>query len=143
MTDQLTRDIFDESEFNLFTFGYQDKRPEYLLDFQQRLKAIIVDIRLHAFCKPEPRFSKRGLMQQYGDQYIHLPALGNLNYKGEYGSGFVIKDIDEGIPVVLEYLKTQNVILMCMCSSEKECHRTRIVDILEVKHSVPLHKRLR
>ena len=79
----------------------------------------------------QPGWSKKSLQNLFGSAYRHIPQLGNLNYKGEYGEGIRIADMESGLKVVLDLLRQQPVVLMCVCRNFHACHRSVVAVELE------------
>lgn len=107
----------------VYTAGYTDLTPEALLAAANTLGAIIADIRI------EPRsrkavWNKKRLMAAWGSQYVHVGELGNRNYKGAFGEGTLLVDVETGVARIADLLAQQPVILMCVCADAASCHRT-------------------
>jgi uncharacterized protein (DUF488 family) len=104
-----------------YSFGYSGKQPEDLLKAVGELGAVLCDIRLVPYSRWHPGWNKKRLASLFGNAYIHVPELGNLNYKS--GGPIEIADINAGLQTVLDLLKTRSVILMCVCKDPLLCHR--------------------
>lgn len=121
----------------LFTFGYTDSKPEILRAFVKDLDAKLVDIRFSPRSRAA-RWNKAQLQQLVGgDNYEHLQALGNENYKGD--GPIKLLDPEAGIGRLLALLAAQNVIILCGCKDYHTCHRNTVAGLvaeyqIEVKH---------
>lgn len=112
----------------VFTIGYSGRKPQELKQICENLDAVIFDIRF----SPRSRvahWSGKRLGELLGDRYLHVKALGNVNYKG---GPIKIMNYKEGRARIEANKKP--VILMCACSSEKyhTCHRRNIAEMLKV-----------
>jgi uncharacterized protein (DUF488 family) len=111
----------------VFTFGYQGKRASDLLARLVELDAVLCDVRLSPRSRWAPEWNRNQLVAQMGDRYLHLPELGNVNYKG---GPVEIVDLDAGLRTVLDLAQTRSVVLMCVCSKLSGCHRATIAQAL-------------
>jgi len=127
-------------EKRVTSFGYAGKTPEQLLYHVRSSDSVVVDCRLKPFSMNRS-WSKKALAEFFRERYVWVEELGNLNYKGSYGTGIKLKNAELGISKVMKLLEEKEVILMCMCSLFEKCHVKRIVDMLEVSHDIP-HQRL-
>lgn len=112
----------------LYTLGYTGTKPEHILSAAQQLGALVVD------CRYSPRsravqWTGAGFRRLLGERYLHLPSLGNLNYKGD--GPILINKPAEGVPQVQKLLQTQPVILLCVCKEFCTCHRTVVADLIK------------
>lgn len=111
----------------LYTAGYTSLTPEELLDTAERLHALIVDVRLKPWSRWAEKWNKTNLIEVWKDRYLHMDALGNLNYKGDMGKGVImLNDVENGTTRLAVLLKTQPVIILCACKDHKTCHRTTV-----------------
>lgn len=111
----------------LYTAGYTSLAPEDLLDTAERLHALIVDVRLKPWSKWAEKWNKPNLIESWKDRYLHIEALGNLNYKGDMGKGVImLKDVEEGTLRLAVLLKTQPLMILCACKDHATCHRATI-----------------
>lgn len=110
-----------EIQTQFYDLGYNDlKKAEELALVAIALGAVVADIRFQPHTR-NPEFSNKHLMEVLGENYIHVGALGNQNYKGEGETRLV--NADEGIQIINDLLKTKSVIIMCACWDRKNCHR--------------------
>ncbi len=106
----------------LYTFGYTDVCPDAVIEQLVALDILIVDIRY----SPGSRVAKwrqAQLQERLGDHYIHVQALGNVNYNRP-GAPIHLFQPENGVNLVGERLQRgQHLALMCMCREVEECHR--------------------
>src|SRR5262245_8952394 len=70
-----------------------------------------------------PEWRRAYLQQTFGAQYIHLPALGNRNYRST-GGPIVLADYPTGLQQARTLLSQwPALILLCTCSTLAACHR--------------------
>lgn len=98
----------------LYTLGYTGAKPDAILKFLIAHDAKLVDTRYSPFSRA-PIWQKRSLMEKMGDRYVHMVELGNKNYKGQFGEGIMIADMDRGTLDLLKILKKQPAVLLCAC----------------------------
>jgi len=113
-----------------YHFGYQGHKPEDLLLAVEALGAVLCDIRYAPYSR-QPGWSKKALVAMFGAAYRHIPELGNLNYKGEYGAGIRIADLDGGLETVFKILERRPVVVMCVCREFETCHRLTVAEALQ------------
>jgi uncharacterized protein (DUF488 family) len=113
----------------VFTFGYQGKRASDLLARLVELDAVVCDVRLSPRSRWAPEWNRNQLAAQMGDRYVHVPALGNRNYRGD--GPVEIQDLSIGLRTVLDLAATRSVVLMCVCSKLSGCHRETIAQALQ------------
>lgn len=102
--------------------GYTGRTPQDLLTLAEERNALLIDIRLSAASRvPVWRLSE--MQEFFKRRYVHLPALGNLNYKSGDPDRIVIKDFALGLSRLRNLLKSHNLILLCVCRSAESCHR--------------------
>jgi len=111
------------NEFGLlYTFGYTDVCSDAVIEQLVALDVLIVDIRY----SPGSRVAKwrqAQLQERLGDHYLHVQALGNVNYN-QPGAPIHLFQSENGVNLVGERLQRgQHLALMCMCREVEECHR--------------------
>ena len=112
----------------LYTLGYTGLKQAQLLEIVQTLGAMVVDTRF----SPRSRavqWTGSGLRKLLGESYLHLPSLGNVNYKGD--GPIKINKPAEGIPQVVSLLAQQPVILLCVCGDVHTCHRKVVAELVQ------------
>jgi uncharacterized protein (DUF488 family) len=115
----------------LYTVGYSNWTPPTLCAAVTRLGAILADIRYQPASRWQPRWNRRALAAALGTQYVHLKALGNVNYKQRIPVELL--DYATGKAAVEALLAAgQPVILMCMCRGLDTCHRLVVAELLRV-----------
>lgn len=123
----------------IYDLGYQSiKNASLLVQVVNSLNAIVVDVRLSPRSR-DPQWNRKALLTSLGERYVHVEALGNLNYK--VAAPIVIKDLPAGLLFLGHYLELGPVILLCACWDRHHCHRKVILDYLESKCklvSIPL-----
>ncbi len=112
----------------IYTFGYQDKRAVDLLGRLEELDAVLCDIRLSPRSRWQPEWNQKQLAALMGDRYLHLPELGNVNYRGD--GPVEIADLSSGLGTIFDLAATRSVVLMCVCSKLSGCHRETIAEAL-------------
>lgn len=107
----------------IYTVGYGRMAPDKIREMAIDLGAVVVDIRFSAWGKPG--YKKFELVRLLGEQYTHLPALGNAAYKT---GGMQIADYDRGKAFLTSLGRP--AILMCACADPDGCHRTLVGALL-------------
>lgn len=118
----------------LYTLGYTGLKPEELLKAVEHYDATLVDVRISPYSR-HPQWSGLNLSRQLGQQYIHIRALGNLNYK-QPELGIKLVDPDEGCFRLVQLLKQRSVILLCACPDHHTCHRSTAAAEMEARYDV-------
>lgn len=117
-----------------YDLGYNDlKKADELALVALSLGAVVADIRFQPHTR-NPEFSQTHLQEVLGENYIHVGALGNQNYKGEGETRLV--NADEGMKIINDLLKTKSVIIMCACWDRKNCHRLDVAHEYEKRFSI-------
>ena len=109
---------------SLYTYGYTGGS----LDDLKRLVAsgaIIADIRYQPRSRV-PHWNKGPLAHALGTGYVHVPALGNQNYKGDRGPDIQIADLETGLDTLHQLLERSPVVLLCACADYRTCHRNTV-----------------
>ena len=110
----------------IYTLGYSGRSLASLVDLVQGLNAVLVDIRFSPASR-NPDFSGRRLREALGEQYVHLKAFGNENYR----NGGEVKLVDPSAGVAALRGIDQPVILMCACAHYHTCHRRSVAELLQ------------
>ena len=76
-----------------------------------------------------PQWNGIELAKLLGQQYEHLPALGNVNYKS--GGSIEINLPKVGVQQVVSILTGQAAILICSCPDVETCHRKIIAGMVK------------
>lgn len=105
----------------VYTIGYSGAKPQQIKALIDDLGAILIDIRLSPRSRV-PYWNQAALVALVGPgNYIHLRALGNVNYKG---GPIQIADFESGADVIKKQVSP--VVLMCACEKPDRCHRVII-----------------
>jgi uncharacterized protein (DUF488 family) len=126
----------------LYDLGYQAiKDPQLLLATACKLSAFVLDVRLNPRSR-DPRWNRRYLERLFSAAvYIHVPALGNLNYR-DWNAPVAIQGFEAGLTVIRYHLAAHSVILMCACSDRQTCHRLVIAERVHAEigvQTIPLN----
>lgn len=105
----------------IYTTGYSGKRITSLPDLLRRLDAVLFDIRYSPNSRV-PHWRQGALEELLGSSYLHVPALGNINYKT--GGEILINDLERGIRTIRAEQKS--IVLLCACEDAARCHRSVI-----------------
>lgn len=118
----------------VYDLGYQNvKDISTLVTVVKRLDAILIDVRY----SPKSRnttWSGSNLKKVFGERYIHIPELGNVNYKNDHAIELFNKE--KGLKILEGYLTQKNVIIMCACWNRKACHRKLVSRYLELRNNL-------
>ena len=113
-------------EQKVYTVSYSGWTPEQLRQKAEELDATILDVRVKPSSRM-PQWRKQALQTILESRYAHVPALGNLNYRG---GPIMLQDFTTGAATLDVALKKGPVMLMCVCRSYDKCHRKTIVEKL-------------
>ncbi len=128
----------------IVSVGYQGRSVDELIDaLRQAEVEVLVDVRLNPISRKRG-FSKIELaraLAEAGIGYRHERALGNPrdnrdpfdrerydDYLRENGSAVLVK--------LIEMAKTVRVGLLCYERQHRECHRSRILDLVTQQHTI-------
>lgn len=107
----------------IYTAGYGSTAPAILFRILDELGAVLVDIRYSPYGRPAWRQPE--LRKALGYRYIHLRALGNVNYK----SGSIrLVNYAAGRDALAKL--DRPAVLLCACGNPQGCHRTVVGDML-------------
>lgn len=110
----------------VFTFGYQGRSVDDLKQAAIDHQAVVVDVRISPFSR-DKTWAKFSLSRSLAGRYVHVSEFGNENYKG---GPTKLKDAERGIERVRPLLETRNIILLCACWNQSQCHRTEVAQVL-------------
>jgi uncharacterized protein (DUF488 family) len=126
----------EKEEGMIFTIGYSGWKPQELASIAASLRAIVIDVRYSPRSRV-PHWNQAALIRLLGDRYMHVPALGNRNYRT--GGPISLANPDEGVAVVNAVMSAGHaVILMCMCKNVETCHRRVAAELLATKLGYPV-----
>jgi uncharacterized protein (DUF488 family) len=103
----------------LYTFGYIGMKMDAIHRKMDEIGAVIADVRLRPYSRAAV-WNKGSFVKEFGPDYVHVPELGNRNYKG---GDIVIHDPEAGASRILALLEEHPVALMCVCKEYLKCHR--------------------
>lgn len=113
----------------LYDLGYNDiKKADDLAVLAKALNAVVADVRFMPHTR-NPEFSQKHLVEVLGENYVHIPELGNSNYKGE--GDIQLVNADAGIEKIDSLLANKSVIVMCACWKRSDCHRLHVTGTYE------------
>jgi len=117
----------------IYDLGYADikDRLDLLAGFLEKQDALLVDVRFKPWSK-SPIWRAENLRKVLGDRYVHIPALGNINYS-EHGENIQYANLDRGIQEAtrIMWLQSKSLVIMCQCWDRDHCHRMGILKRLE------------
>ncbi len=114
----------------IFQIGYAQKGAMRQIDrLVTRKKTYLLDIRYKAWSGQE-QWRKEQLQERYQKKYIHIPELGNINYKQrEKGIELVNPDkVIQNLRLLLQ--RGYSFILLCGCLDYNKCHRKVVYELL-------------
>ena len=118
----------------LYTIGYAGRDQDGLVQaLRDAGVPVVVDVRWKPSSR-NPDFQQRplsGRLVREGIDYIHLNALGNVNFRGD--GPVQCEDLEGGLDDLGVLLSSSDVAIMCMCRRVKGCHRAVIVEALSEK----------
>lgn len=113
------------------TIGYTEPGAEERIEaFLSQEEAALIDIRLQPRSRWQPAFNRSALEKRYPAQYIHVQALGNVNYK-DRGRGIDLLDAKSGLQQLLYLLRYGHpIMLLCACKNYEQCHRKVVYEMI-------------
>jgi uncharacterized protein (DUF488 family) len=118
----------------LYTLGYHGWTLRKVVEMVAMHQAILMDIR-YSPMSWQQQWTRKSLLAVLGEHYLHVPALGNRNYRG---GEIEIVEYEAGRELVCEQLSTgRNVMLMCVCRDVATCHRLQVARRLEEDLRLP------
>lgn len=111
----------------LYTLGYSGLTPADLRELAETRDLVVLDIRYSPRSR-RPEWTRARLSALLGARYVHLPELGNLNYKGD--GPIVLADPQEGVRRAAQYLAQGDALLLCACRDLATCHRLPAGELL-------------
>ena len=119
----------------IFTFGYSGASLAQLKWLSERFEATVVDTRYSTSTR-RVDFSAQRLEAVLKERYVHIPEFGNVNYKN--GGPVKLADPKLGISRISGILSSGSVILLCVCASWEECHRSDVAQLLASEFALPV-----
>ncbi len=112
----------------IVSLGYTGLKIGSLTRLALSRDLLVVDVRLSPRSRV-PVWSQNNLAGVLGKRYVHLPELGNLNFKG---GPIQIKDLKAGVRKLRAALEGhRGAILLCVCEQHATCHRRVVFETLE------------
>jgi len=109
-------------------FGYGNGGVVELERLMRERSAYLVDIRLSPRSQFQA-FNREALQARFHKRYIHIPELGNVNYRK--GQPIQIAHPDRGIERLVNGISQgYTIVLMCGCKEYELCHRHTVVSLL-------------
>ena len=116
--------------YPIYFWGYSGHQMTDLQALQADTGALILDARYKPYSRFRPEWNQKRLAELFGENYLHCPALGNVNYKD--GPEMIqIADLEAGIAVIAA--AGRPVIVICTCKTPDGCHTTVIRDALATR----------
>ena len=106
----------------IYTTGYAGQEVTLLPGLLDYLDAQLIDIRFAPTGGSQIQWRKDYLRLLLKDRYRHVPHLGNR--PSEITNKSAIQNLSLGIKIITEM--RANLLLMCECPKEAECHRSTI-----------------
>jgi len=132
-------DLFPLPRQPLYTWGYTTTKLDDIVAYRDMLGALVVDIRLSPRSRV-PHWTGPALRKILGNaDYIHVPALGNINYK-EHDLPVKIADPVAGLTRLRPYAGQRALILLCGCEHASRCHRLPVsIYLADALGFTPVH----
>jgi uncharacterized protein (DUF488 family) len=105
----------------IYTYGYTGASVATLGAILARTGALLVDVRFSPASR-NPEWSGSRLRATFGEEYLHLKALGNANYRN--GGPIELVDLEGAAKRLRPILEGRSVVLLCACKDHAVCHRT-------------------
>jgi hypothetical protein len=115
----------------VYPIGYSAPGASMSLEtLMQDEQTILVDIRFSVKSMRKPAWSGSALRERYGNRYLWIQELGNVNYYS--GGDIKLHRPEKGIERLMMGLqKGYNLILLCTCNEYETCHRKKVVELLQ------------
>jgi hypothetical protein len=123
----------------IYTAGYSGWQSAQLAAQVQEFGAALWDIRFSPLSR-RPEWRQAELRAAIGPAYVHVKALGNVNYKG---GPIELYRPAGAIEAARRVLAERPVILLCACKDWRGCHRLIAAELLagwlgaQVQHLEP------
>lgn len=119
----------------IFTIGYASTTPDELAAMLEEHNAVLVDVRFKPYSR-DSRWNIHKMQQRFAGRYIHVGELGNVNYK----SGSIqLADPTAGIDRLRNVIRSQAILLLCVCYAHEKCHRTEVARVLAEAFALEVH----
>jgi uncharacterized protein (DUF488 family) len=122
----------------IYTVGYNAPgwTPQILRVEAARLGALVVDVRLFPRSQ-RAEWAGAALELVLGECYVHVPELGNRNYRSR-GGPIQIADPEGGVARMAPLLVEGSVILLCRCPQVETCHRRIVAALIQAATEAPI-----
>ena len=118
----------DVAEIKVYTIGYARWSLGEVTELVDEKGSTLVDVRLKPYSR-KPGFSRRSLEKELGDDYVHLPGFGNVNYKG---GAVKLKEPESALARIADFVADGDpVMLMCGCADHRRCHRSAVAAAIQ------------
>jgi uncharacterized protein (DUF488 family) len=119
------------TDADIYTLGYAGWTPGELEIALDRLDGVIVDIRFAPWSK-DPVWRIDALRDRFGWRYLHVPALGNRNFRDD--GPIELADPDRGLTLVEDLNRGPfRPLLICGCRDARRCHRSQVAQLLQAR----------
>jgi uncharacterized protein (DUF488 family) len=110
----------------IYSVGYTGVPIAAFQSFVDAHELLVVDVRHRPFGR-NAVYNRAALQARFGGRYVHVPALGNVNYRG---GPIALVDEATGLEQVRALLAVGPIALLCVCADPTTCHRTVVTDRL-------------
>jgi uncharacterized protein (DUF488 family) len=118
-----------EGGARILTLGYTGLKMEQIRQLVEERDAVVVDCRLRPFSRAAV-WNRQSFQRSLGGRYVHVPALGNRNYRNPE-AGVELNAPGAAVTVVEGLLERYGaVVLMCVCAEWGRCHRKEAAEFL-------------
>lgn len=93
----------------LYSAGYEGMDHATFIATVQARDFMVMDVRFTPSSR-NPDWSRSRLSKALGERYVHVPELGNRNYRGDMGSGIIIANADVGLARLALELSRKSVV---------------------------------
>jgi hypothetical protein len=116
---------------NLSTLGYASQSASCILEtLLSEPGTLLVDVHMHPGSHSYPEWRAKALERRYGERYVHVPAFGNVHYRTPE-QPIQLADSAAGVSWAIPLLhQGRNLVLLCVCKNEEQCHRKLVLDLL-------------
>ncbi len=117
----------------VYTLGYLKPEAMTTLEVFVANGAGVIDIR-YAPVSRRPEWTKKRLIERFGaTRYVHVQALGNINYRSRGQLPIRLADPETGLRRVVTYLASSglDVCLLCACQNVATCHRRIVANLIQ------------
>ena len=121
----------------IYTLGYWGRPVGQLIEFADRLRALVLDVRRDPRSSHQPDWNCGNLEFLLESRYRHAHGLGNDAPDGE---PFRLIDPDRWLVMIEKIInRNKSAILLCACKYPEKCHRSMIADIMSKRGFITEH----